>query len=476
MKKITNLEELFQTAIEEWKDAKGRGVAFVPTSINDKGMILYILQRIYMKTPDTDTLIIVNTFDKRLELIEFLTNQEDAENNEEFKSLINNKKIKILTNKLVSDMKYLKAPRLLITYHCDSLSDNVLNCLDYCKFILIMIDKLYDNVTSNKIYRYAPLINSFTDDVINSIRASTPVEDIWIPVTIPEDSEEFKLLTYYDEYIRTTINIFGSFDAVQQARIGNASLNISANQICAQIAYDNGWNENLDMSIPINVEVDNMYNPAAIRERANTVFEVIRNRANLLSDYKGKLVEIIKIIEEHPNEKFLIISKRGEFANEITEYINNMSETDICGNYHDKVSPQPTVTFDKVPVYYSSGDKKGVRKMMGAQRQKTLNQQWYNADKLRILSTSNAPDKSLAINVTNIIITSPSCEDIESYLYRLSNVRYPNEKVKLYSIFVKNSLEYAKLKSKLLSNTHKVLNNEEFCNIDENISDFVMVV
>ena len=223
---------------------------------------------------------------------------------------------------------------------------------------------------------------------------------------------------------------------MQQARTGNIALNISSNQICAQIAQENGWNENLDMSIEFNVEIDRLYNPMNLKERASKTYEIIRNRSQLLSDYDGKLDAILKIIEDNPDKKILIINKRGDFATRVTEYINCYSMSPICGNYHDRVEPIPAVDVNGLPLYYKSGAKKGERRMMAAQAQKTYNEYMFNQNKLRVLSTNNAPDKELTINVDIIIITSPQCESIKSYMYRMSNLLFRSGNIILYSLYL----------------------------------------
>ena len=151
------------------------------------------------------------------------------------------------------------------------------------------------------------------------------------------------------------------------------------------------------MSIEFNIEIDKLYNPMALKERASQTYEIIRNRSQLLSDYEGKLEAILNIIKDNPNKKILIINKRGDFANKVTEYINNNSVSSICGNYHDKVEPIPAVDYDNTPLYYKSRAKKGERRMMAAQAQKTYNEHMFNKDKIRVLSTNNAPDKELTV-------------------------------------------------------------------------------
>ena len=52
------------------------------------------------------------------------------------------------------------------------------------------------------------------------------------------------------------------------ARLGNSNTNSSSMAVCYNIARQNGWNENLDMTIQFNVEIDELYSPNALKERA----------------------------------------------------------------------------------------------------------------------------------------------------------------------------------------------------------------
>lgn len=465
--------ELFENAINHWRDNKGIGTALIPSLFNDKVMLLGVLQKIYSHSPTHKTIIVTSNFTERRDIIEFLTNQEnDEENNKEFNHLIDKNYIKIFTIDYINKYVTYKFPQLIIFYHIDSLSDNVIRYLDNSKFKLIIINKLLsDNNDMVKLYKKVPLLQDFKQHEIEEIRLSTPVEDMWVGIDMPKDSEEYKLLDYYNEYISTSISIFGSFEIMNQANTGNTQLNISATQICAQIAKENGWNEYLDMNVEFNIELDKLYNPMNLKERASQTYDIIRKRSQLLSDYDGKLDVILKIIKDNPGKKILIINKRGEFANKVTDYINNLSETIICGNFHDKVDNIPAVDINGVPIYYKSGIHKGERKMMGAKAQKTLNVNKFNLNDINILSTNNTPDKDLNINVDIIIITSPICEGIKSYMYRLSNLFFNNMKLDLYSIYIKGTMEQRLLEKKELANNHNVKN----ANTDEIFSDFIVV-
>ena len=454
--------KLFEDAINHWRDCKGIGTALIPPPLNDKIMILGVLQRLYSKNPDIVSLIIVNNFTERSELIEFITSQEDEENNNEFKKLINDKKIKIFTTNFVESDKFNMKVSVTILYHCEEIGNNVFKLLSYSKFRLVVLNRLkLSNNDITKLYSVCPLLSDFKQNEIDSLRTSTPVEEMRIGIELVPDSETAKLVRYYDEFISTSLNIFGSFDNIQLARVGYTKANISATQFCYNLALENGWNEHLDMSVELNVKLDELYNPANIRDRATQTYEIIRNRAKLLSSYDTKLDEVLNIINENPDKHILIINKYGEFAAKITDFINNILQKEVCGNYHDKVEPIPASDLEGNPIFIKSGKNAGKRRMISYQAQKTYNEQRFNLSLINVLSTNNTPDKDLKIPVDIIIITSPLCEDIESYIYRLSNVTYTTNVIKLYTLYVKNTIEEKKLDSKQISETHILIENEQ---------------
>lgn len=469
---MTEAGELFVNAIEHWRIGKGLGTALIPSPLNDKTMVLGVLQRIYARSPTCKTVIITTTFNERSDITEFITQQQDdEENNEEFKKLLNDGNIKVLTSDFIRKMNLNYSPLLCVLYRPETVCEEVARFVRNCKFRLIVLNHLLPNAEDmNEIYKLAPILEDFKPNVVEQIRLSTPVEETQIGIDIPEDSEDYKLLQYYNEYVTTSISIFGSFDIMQQANTGNLQLNISSMQICNQIAQENGWNENLDMSVEFNLELDRLYNPIALKERASKTYEVIRNRSQLLSDYKGKLDAIFDIVHNNIDKKILIINKRGEFASAVTDYINTLSETDICMNYHDKVDPIPAIDSNGNPVFFKSGARKGERKTIAAKAQKTLAQLMFNADKINVLSTNNAPDKDLDIDVDVIIITSPMCEDITSYMYRLSNINFRCGKIHLYSLYCRTTPEQRLLENKTLASNHSVKNSSD----DENYSDFIV--
>lgn len=463
---------IFDNAAKTWRSNAGIGTALIYPPLNDKYMISNVLNRIYNKNNGVQTLIICNNFFERGELIEFLISQdtEVVDNDFKYKELFDNKLIKIFTNYyLNNNVSYLN-PFITILYHYDKMEDGVKRIFAKSRFRLAVLNKL-NLENTNKLYTLSPLLNDFKKQELESLRLNTPIEEIRIGIDIEDNSESAKLLKYYDEYIATSINIFGSFDNIQYARIGDPKNGLSALHFCYNLALENGWNDKLDMSVELNVRIDKLYNPVSIRERASQTYEIMRNRRNLLANYDGKLDEIVKLVQEHENDKILIINKFGEFANKVTEYLNNNFEKDICGNYHDKVDPVPAVTLEGEPVFVKNGKNKGERKLIAAQAQKSLNEGKFNCGYINVISTNNAPDKNLSIDVDVIIITSSECEEIESYLYRLSNLKFPKEKIKFYQLYINNTSEERKLNNKSTTEYHNIVENRK----NEKNNEFIVV-
>ena len=73
-------DELFEEATLNWRDNRGVGTAFVPAPLNDKVLVYKVLSKMYARSPTMTTVIVVNDFGERNQIIEFLTHQNDEEN------------------------------------------------------------------------------------------------------------------------------------------------------------------------------------------------------------------------------------------------------------------------------------------------------------------------------------------------------------------------------------------------------------
>lgn len=470
---MKNPKQLFEEAIDEWRYAKGVGSCYIQPVLDSKLMILMLLEKMYNKSPALDTLIIVNDFTTRMSIIEYLIHQENEENNKEFKTLIDDKKLKILTSNII-ESGYRNWATLTVAYNCN-LTDKLLYEIECSTFRLIVSNNYITNDDiRNKVYRIAPLLsNSFKISDMSVVKTTLPVEETLVDVSIPEDTEYFKLLEKYNNYITESLNIFDNFDEISYARNGNPKIGLSAQQYCLNIAENNGWHNKLDMNIEFNVKLDELYNPINIRERASKTYEIIRLRSQLVSDFEGKLDYVKQIVDENPNKRFLIISKRGEFASKITDYLNTYYGKQICGNYHNKVENIPAIDEQGNQICYKSGIKKGQQKYLGVTAQLNLTNQLFNSNKINAISTSNLPPIGLNGTFDIVIITSPLCEVVNTYLYRLDSVNF-NNKIRLYTIYCKGTIEEKRLSERELSPSHIILNEEKIIGLDDKNFDFII--
>lgn len=466
---------LIEKAILSWRNNKGVGTAIVPHPLNDKVLLLELLERLYSNNRKPTTTILVNNFNDRNDVIEYLTKQSCEENNDEFKNLISSKTIKILSIDFVAKLDNFVIDPILIVYRPNSLPDRILDILTKSKFKLIILNKLtLNNEELTKLYKISPLLDEFKQHEVDIARTSLPVEETLIEITIPEDSNAYRELQKYNEYISTSMAIFGNFAIIQQARLGDLTNNISAMQVCANLAHNNGWSPTLDMSVEFNRQIDALYNPGNIKDRATQTYDFIHKRGQFVANYESKLDAIYNIVSKHKDKKILIISKYSEFATKIADYINTFAEQTICAPYHDNLIPIPALDDNGNPVCYKTGKQAGKAKMLAYQAQKTQNQNKFNDGSINVISVTNTPDKTLSLNIDIVIMTSPLCREIKDYLYRLGNITW-SLPLSLYTVYCSKTIEHVALNKRVLTTNHIILNNTQNDVDLNNLTDFAVV-
>ena len=465
-------EDLALEAIEQWRRNKGVGTFNILSPFDSLKPLLYLLPAIYNKSPTIRTVVVVNDFVDKDKVKDYLIKQ-GTNHDAVFEQLINSGYINIITNISDVDIAHLNSIGLVVIYNPSGFLYYHLALLENAHFKLVIITKHIDDNAINNFYSVCPKVGNYNQANADEIRTSRPVKEYIVPMTIPNDSELKKLIDYYNKEISTGISIFGNFDSIKAARVGDSGTNCSSMTICDAIARQNGWNEHLDMTIDFNVDLDKLYSPSALRERASNIYNIIRERSIRLASAKEKLEAIAKIIDNiGDNKNVLIINKYPDFATNVTDYLNCSGYK--CMNYHDKVDNIPAIDEDGNAVLIKSGTNKGKPKMLGAISQKKLAQRLMNKGKLHILSANSLPDKNLQTHIDVVIITSPLCETIETYFYRLSKVDFSSE-VTLYTLYYKGTLESKKLEDRKVPSTHNIVNENEIEVKTENNYDYCVV-
>lgn len=467
-------EQVYLNAVEVWRVNKGIGTFVIPAPFDALKPLLYILPQLYNKSPTTNVVIIVKDFADRSSIESYLTTLSNEIWNNSFRTVMHNGNLRILTTEYAAEHINEYSPLLTIIYNPSIFHFVHIAMIEKSKFKLVILNKLLDNKTMDDFYTVAPSIGNFSQNVIDEVRSNRPVKECLVGLTIVPDSELDKEMNYYNREISTALAIFGNFDNIKYARLGNSATNCSSMMICDAIARTNGWDNHLDMSSQFNRDIDKLYSPAAIKERADSIYNIVRERSTKLASSKDKLSNILDIVNDNSDKNILIINKYGEFANIVTDYLNDKSGKRICANCHDKVDNVPAVDDYGNPILVKSGAKKGQPKLLGVIAQKKLAQKLMNTHKINVISCGASPDKSLDVDIDLVIITSPLCDTIESYFYRLSKVHFSNE-VLLYTLFYKGTLEEKKLEDRTIPANHTIINNfDRNVKVDNN-NDYCIV-
>lgn len=348
------IEESYNFLISKWGSAeyKGKGTIHCVKPMNYADIVCKVIALMRNKNPTLKVFIGVGEWAIRVAIFDKLKSMDMSTDG-----------ISCVTHSYMNP-KYTYSFDICIIVGIHEMDSKVYNLFVHSHFKLMLLTKdVIDSKELAKIYEKCPPINNPLDaNSINSYRLSLPVEENQIAVDF-DNIDNLNTYNKYTEYITQVLQIFGDFNTIAYARKGSPD-GKSSEQILNEIARYNGWSSEMDMTNPFSKQIDECYNPIVLGEKAHTCYDVMRKRGVLVSDNSAKLKAIADIIidvsKENPSAKFIIISKRGEFAAEITNYLNE-TFGEICGDYHDKIEPRIALDDNGVPIRYKSGSILGPR-------------------------------------------------------------------------------------------------------------------
>lgn len=456
------VEETYDRLINKWrsKEYKGIGTINCVPPVDYCEIISRIISLMRNKNDNIKILIVTDNWKRRTEIIDGLKNHN-----------INIDTINILTHTYInSRYNYSYDISIVVGVNEWNLSCNTV--FNHARFKLMIITKdTIDTAKLKEIYTNIPPINdNISSSGINTMRALLPVEEYREQILFI-NREDITTYDEYTEFITQTIQVFGNLDNIKCARNGTQD-GRSAIQYITEIAEYNGWSADMDMTNPFSKQIDECYNPLVLAERVKTFYNIVRERMLICSDNVSKLNRIVEIIKDNPDKRFLIISKRGEYAATITKYINDKLG-EICGDYHDKIEDKVLVDSNGIPILYKSGSKKGTVRIIKSKAISTLNLKAFNDGLLRVLSIKNSSAASLETSVDEWIITSSLCDTINELIYRYNNVTCNQSKLKVHKLYMAGTIEEASLKKEKLSANHEVIENIK-CDIrTQNFDDII---
>ena len=468
-----NKEELYNKIANKWKEQKGIGSTYAINPVNSYELAVYVIKLMRGKNPNCKVFVLCYQYENYNTVRQYL-NQNG-----------------LLDSVTVVTTKYLNP---MYKYHYDVciaigftvLLDNNIDIIEQSKFRFVILDrKITDKQITKNIDSHFPIIdNVITNTEANVVRGNSPVEEWRIPVTF--DADDFVKYEKYSDYITQTIKIFGSFDRINQARVGDKELNIGKETICDYIARENGWHEHLDCSYEFNKQIDILYNPGSIALRAETAYNIMRERSNMLTDASCKLPAILDIVRQNADKRIIIVSKRGEFAHTIFDYLNDNGIA--VGEYHDAIPPRQAVDVNGNPVVVKSGINKGKPRIVKAQFISTDNlrrfklcgvvpyrpnsslvEQSIQQGGINVLSIKNASSDELECTSDVFIFTSAIYADWWEFKYRFNKVSLGEVPTNIYKIYVEHTIEEKAFDKVKESNSYHVHEHEKEITFDENI-------
>ena len=457
------IEESYNFLINKWGSAeyKGRGSIHCIKPLDYSEIICRIIAQMRNKNPTVKIFIAVKEWAIRVKVFDKLKEYN-----------INTEGVNCVTETYLK-ARYTYSYDICFIVGIHEVTPEVYNLFVHSKFrLMILTEDVIDSKKLSNIYeKCKPINNPIDANSINAYRLSLPVEEHQIAVDFA-NTEHLNVYNQYSEYITQVLQIFGDFNSIAYARKG-APDGRSSEQVLNDIAKYNGWSSTMDMSNPFTKQIDECYNPIVLGEKAHTCYEVMRKRGQLVSDNSAKLEVIGQIVRDNPNDKIIIISKRGEFAAEITNYLNE-TFGEICGDYHDKIEPRIMTDDDGVPILYKSGNMKGQPRIAHAQAIGSRNLDFYNSGRLRVLSLKNASNTAISASFSVMIITSSLCDTIDEIRYRFNHLDIDNNKLVVYKLFMNETIEEKALTKEKVSPNHTIIEaKKNFVFGSENNEDII---
>lgn len=441
------MNKFIECIIDGFQKNKGKASCYCFTKSIIPELINAVIKKFKLKNQNANIFIVVDKYETRQIIVECLK-KNDNDNN-----------VRILSANFIN-IRYNYIYPLIITVGVNDNIELIRKFNNQSKFTLtILTENIMDNEFIKNVRVLLTDINtSYLQSNIATANIYSPVEEHRYGVNISDS--DLELYNKYTDYINTSINIFGDLSNIEKCKNGNPVLNISAADYRNTIAKENGWREDLDTTISYMKQIDEIYNPNVLFERACTFYNIASKRRDLVSDNDAKLEIIKNICVENKNKKILIVSKRGEFAAKITKYLNKHDDL-YCGDYHDCIEDAIAVNNDGSHVLIKTGVNKGQPKIVKAQAQSTGNERLFNMGNINILSIKYSSNTKLKIACDIVILTSSLYDSIIDIKTRFRNIQFNGNITQLYKLYCNNTIESVKLLKEPNNAIIKVINETQ---------------
>lgn len=445
---MTANEKYINEVMQGFQFNRGKGSVYCLKPFNPFQLVVACIASYSNKHPNEQVFIVISEYSYRKDIIDTINNIYPN----------NSFDYKIISADYIKPQYHYMYSYTIILGNINS--NTVLKLAEESKFTLCIFTEHI--VNQNVVNR----IRNVLKDIPVSVNKSdvqreliySPVEEHWHSVTLSDEDKQ-----HYDkctEYINTTISIFENLQNIEYAKKGNPAANISSSEFRWNLAVKNGWSDTLDMSVEYNRQIDEIYNPNALFEKAVTFFNISAERRNILLNNSNKIAVIKEIYSTNRDKKILILSKNGEFAKQIASELNT-EYGDICGEYHDCIDDMVAVDIYGNPILWQSGANKGKPKIIKSKAISSQYERMFNSGRINVLSAKFSSDSKLKIAVDIVIFTDGSSSTIVEVRNRFSDIKFANNLI-TYRLFTENTIEEKKMyELNMPANIHVIKDFEE---------------
>lgn len=457
-----NRSKYFTQVLDSFQKNRGKASLYCFDDAVIFELVYKAIDKILNKTPSANIFIVLNDYRMRMRLASNLREKGiDIDN------------VKLLTEQFINGRYHYAYHFTIIIGVSDYLV--IKHLTDESKFTLCILTKnIMNNEFINSVRNILPnILVSDISNIISADRLTSPVEEYRYGVDMSE--QEYEQYSKYDDYISNCISIFNNLDNIEKCKVGVPDLGISAAEFRETFAKENGWSETLDTNIEYVKQIDDTYNPNNLYEKAYNFFNIAKKRRDFVSDSESKFQTVLDIVLDNLDKQILIVSKRGEYAAKLTNYINNSQTQVRCGDYHDCIEDAVATDMTGNVMLYKSGVNKGKPKVLKSQAQSTLNERAFNSHVINVLSIKEASDTTLKIACNCVIFTSALCYSIKDLKLRFTNIDFGTDTLQTYRVYCNNTIEQVKLnKDKPLPFVSYIDETENNFEYDENINGIVL--
>ena len=452
---MTPIEKYNKEIMDAFQQAKGRGYCFCVNPITPYKLVALTAVTACNKDKERTCFIVTPYYDVTNKIkyeIEKLSPNNDFKINFTGKQYINPK------------FNYNYDCIIIVGINGDEKDDvDKLRKLTNCsKFTLIVLTESSVTHEMNEfLLRHSTFLKTtVTPNEARAAYLNCPVDE-WrygVPFT-PTDQEEYDKA---NKFISESITIFGGLDNIEKCARGDNHLNISASEFRYQFAAENGWTEHLDMRSDYDKSIDDIYNPNALNDRANTFYTITRKRKEIALKNDNKLQIIADIVSKNVDKKIVIVSKDGEMALAIANYLNQEEYQKLgirCGQYHDCIPDTYATDSDGNIMLRKSGKDKGNPIILKSQASSTQYERLYNSGLINVLSIKFATNIKLKIAFDLIIFSDSLTANITQFKTRFANCYCNSVPNQVYRIYTMNSIEERDINKENIGNNVQIMTN-----------------